>query len=141
MPGWIEPEIPWGATPLWRPGRPRERVIDRQVDKHAYAPTMQPGRTEQGLQDPVLGGLVERRAGALDDPDRGGLDPPRRVDNGPQDHAALNPRLFQERGVDRGWSRQQCWPLLHERFRIHVTPADHKAVRAAALDATPGVIL
>src|SRR5438034_8595213 len=68
---------------------------------------MQPGRTEQGLQNPVLGGLVERRAGALDDPDGRRLDPPRRIDDRVQDHAALNTRLLQELGVDRGWGRKR----------------------------------
>src|SRR5436189_1488837 len=102
MPGWIEPKIPWGATPLWRPGRPRERVIDRQVDKHAYAATMQPGRTEQSLQDPVLGGLVERGAGALDDPDGRRRDPPRCVHDRGQDHAGLKAPPPQEWGGQRG---------------------------------------
>src|SRR2546425_5365402 len=81
MPGWIEPKTPWEATPLWRPRPGRERVIDRQVDKYADASTMQPGRTEQSLQDPVLGGLVERGAGALDDPDGRRFDPPRGIDD------------------------------------------------------------
>src|SRR5207244_10457689 len=59
---------------------------------------MQPGRTEQSLQNPVLGGLVERGAGALDDPDGRRLDPPRRIDDRMQDHATLNARLLQEVG-------------------------------------------
>src|SRR3989442_7463205 len=141
MPGWIEPKTPWEATPLWRPRPGRERVIDRQVDKYAAASTMQPGRTEQSLQNPVLGGLVERGAGALDDPDGRGSDPPRRIDDRVQDHAALNARLPQELGVDRGRGRKQFRALLHERFRIHLTPADHDTVGAPSLDATTGIIL
>src|SRR5207247_10841697 len=125
----------------WRPRRGRERVVDRQVDEDADAPTMQPGRTEQGLQNPVLGGLVERRAAALDDPDGRRLDPPRRIDDRVQDHAALNTRLLQELGVDRGWGRKQFRTLLHERFRRHLTPADHHTGGAASLDATTGIIL
>src|SRR5437867_10599117 len=128
MPGWIEPKIPWEATPLWRPRRGRERVVARQVDEDADAPTMQPGRTEQGLQNPVLGGLVERLAGALNDPDGRRLDPPRCIDDRVQDHAALTARLFQELRVDRGWGRQQFRALLYERFRIDLSPADHDTV-------------
>src|SRR2546422_980577 len=141
MLGWIEPKIPWEATPLWRPGRPRERVIDRQVDKHAYASTVEPGWTEQSLQNPVLGGLVERGAGALDDPDGRRLDPPRCIDDRVQHHAALDARLPQELGVSRGWGREQFRALLHERFRIPLPPADHDTVGAPALDATTGIIL
>src|SRR2546423_564632 len=102
---------------------------------------MQPGRTEQSLQNPVLGGLVERGAGALDDPDGRRLDPPRCIDDRVQDHAALDARLPQELGVNRGWGRKQFRALLHERFRIHLTPADHDTAGAASLDATTGIIL
>src|SRR6266513_3240797 len=87
-------KIPWEATPVQvrvlpsalrrarprrdrvRARRRRDRVVDEQVDGHAHAPPMQPGRPEQGLEDPVLGGLVEGRVGALHDPDRRGLNPP-----------------------------------------------------------------
>src|SRR5439155_7735677 len=40
-----------------------------------------------------------------------------------------------------GWGRKQFRALLHERFRIHLTPADHDTVGAASLDATTGIIL
>src|SRR2546430_5957821 len=68
-------KIPWEATPVQvrvlpsalrrarprrdrvRARRRRDRVVDDQVDGHAYAPPMQPGRPEQGFEDPVLGGL------------------------------------------------------------------------------------
>src|SRR2546425_7913224 len=60
-------------------------TLFRSVDGHAHTPPMQPGRPEQGLEDPVLGGLVERRVRALHDRDRRGLNPPRRIDDGRQE--------------------------------------------------------
>src|SRR2546425_13019845 len=102
-------KIPWEATPVQvrvlpsalrrarprrdrvRARRRRDRVVDDQVDGHAYAPPMQPGRPAPGFEDPVLAGLVERRVGALHDPDRRGLKDRKSVDDGWQDHPALNP--------------------------------------------------
>src|SRR5205814_316809 len=79
--------------------------------------------------------------GRLHAADGGGLNPPRRLDDGRQDHPALNPRLFQESGIDRGRGGQQCRPLLHQRLRIHFIPAHHNVAGPAAIDATTGVIL
>src|SRR2546422_11263320 len=69
---------------------------------------------------------------SLDDPDGRRFDPPRAIDDRVQDHATLNARLLQELGVDRERGRKQFRALLHERFRIHLTPADHDKIGRAS---------
>src|SRR5712691_13076026 len=36
-----------------------ERIVERQVHEHPHQAPLQPGRTEEGLEDPLPGGLVE----------------------------------------------------------------------------------
>src|SRR2546427_327946 len=70
--GWVGSRL---APLIWWHG-----VIERQANQRPHGPTLYASRAEQRSQRPLAGGPVKAGTGGLDDLDRAGLAPTRRVE-------------------------------------------------------------
>src|SRR6266571_4673843 len=120
---------------------PLDGEIERDVDHDPHRAAVHAGGTEHTPAQRIDHAGIEARVGRLQDLDGIGLDVAGRVDDGARQHPPLNLRLLEQLGEHGLRTRQTLGLLFHDRGREHRVGVRHDAVRHAALDARPGVVL
>src|SRR5262245_23286401 len=118
-----------------------DRVLNRDMDQHAYGLAVHAGGPEQRVHHRLFGGFIEPGVGGLDHLQRVGLDVTQRVDDRLDHDHALDLRLLQQRRIHGLRAREPLRLLLHHVHRQHRVARRHDTGGDAAFDADAREVL